>query len=76
METLALPGRVLFLAASEATIHKAESLHDSPVEQARFLTADGANAMADVRHAADALELTISDATWPLPKYREMLFPV
>jgi glutamine synthetase len=62
--------------ALETTIAKAESLHDSPDEQARFLTADGANAMAEVRNAADALEVTIADAEWPLPKYREMLFPV
>jgi glutamine synthetase len=60
----------------DAALEKAESLHDSPDDQARFLTADGANAMADVRKAADALELTVADAEWPLPKYREMLFPV
>jgi glutamine synthetase len=32
--------------------------------------------MAAVREASDALELAISDEQWPLPKYREMLFPV
>ncbi|HWJ24237.1 MAG TPA: glutamine synthetase III [Gemmatimonadaceae bacterium] len=62
--------------ALEVAIEKAEALHDTPDEQARFLTSEGANAMAEVRRAADALELTIADADWPLPKYREMLFPV
>jgi len=41
-----------------------------------FLTADGAGAMAAVRESSDALELTIGDEHWPLPRYREMLFPV
>jgi len=62
--------------ALETAIVKVEGMHDAPVEQARFLTADGADAMAAVRRAADALELTVADADWPLPKYREMLFPV
>jgi len=31
-------------------------------------------AMDDVRAAADALELVVDDAYWPIPKYREMLF--
>ena len=34
------------------------------------------NAMDAARHASDALELVIADERWPLPKYREMLFPV
>ena len=32
--------------------------------------------MAEVREASDALELSIADDQWPLPRYREMLFPV
>jgi glutamine synthetase len=31
-------------------------------------------AMLAVRTQADALELTVDDEVWPLPKYREMLF--
>ncbi|MCY2928934.1 MAG: glutamine synthetase III [Planctomycetota bacterium] len=31
-------------------------------------------AMADLRKAADELELLVADEYWPLPKYREMLF--
>ena len=31
-------------------------------------------AMAAVRETADALEHEVDDASWPLPKYREMLF--
>jgi glutamine synthetase len=32
--------------------------------------------MAEVREACDALELVVGDEFWPLPKYREILFPV
>ena len=31
-------------------------------------------ALAEVRQAADALEGVLEDQSWPLPKYREMLF--
>ena len=57
-------------------IERAESQHDAPEEQARLLTDDGADAMAAVRSYCDALELLVGDEHWPLPKYREMLFPV
>jgi glutamine synthetase len=57
-------------------IDKAEGMHESLERCAAFLTKDGADAMADVRAACDALELMIDDECWPLPKYREMLFPV
>ncbi|HLA90142.1 MAG TPA: glutamine synthetase III [Gemmatimonadaceae bacterium] len=63
-------------AQLHAAITKAESLHDDAERQAAFLTADGAGAMAAVRESSDALELTIGDEHWPLPRYREMLFPV
>jgi glutamine synthetase len=55
---------------------KAESLHDDPAATAAFLTSTGADAIAAVRSACDALELRIDDARWPLPRYREILFPV
>jgi glutamine synthetase len=32
--------------------------------------------MAAVRETSDRLELLLGDEYWPLPKYREMLFPV
>ena len=32
--------------------------------------------LASIQSLADALELKVSDELWPLPKYREMLFPV
>jgi glutamine synthetase len=57
-------------------IDRAEGMHDHPLRQAELLTADGANAMARVRAASDALEVAIGDDHWPLPRYREMLFPV
>ena len=59
-----------------SVIDKAEGMHDDPEAQAKLLTKKGADTMADVREKCDALELMISDAEWPLPKYREMLFPV
>jgi glutamine synthetase len=55
---------------------KAEGMHEELEAQAKLLTADGADRMADVRETSDALELVVSDDLWPLPKYREMLFPL
>jgi glutamine synthetase len=63
-------------AALHAAIVKAESMHDAAAKQAQFLTSTGADAMGTVREASDALELRVGDAYWPLPRYREMLFPV
>lgn len=57
-------------------IDKVEGMHDDLAKQAQLLTADGADSMAEVRKCADAIELAVPDETWPLPKYREMLFPV
>ena len=63
-------------AALHAAIQKAETLHHDPAKQAQFLTSTGADSMAAVRAQSDALELTVGDDFWPLPRYREMLFPV
>ena len=63
-------------AALHAALHKAESLHHDAAKQAQFLTSTGAEAMAAARAVSDALELTVGDDYWPLPRYREMLFPV
>ena len=57
-------------------IEKAEGMHDKLDEQAELLTHEGADAMAAARASCDALEVSIDDELWPLPKYREMLFPV
>jgi glutamine synthetase len=62
--------------ALNAAIAKAEHMHDDAVKQAQFLTSAGADAMAAVRDASDALELKMDDSRWPLPRYREMVFPV
>jgi glutamine synthetase len=62
--------------ALAAAIEKAEGLHDDLPKQAKFLTSTGADAMLAARTASDEIELTISDDAWPLPKYREILFPV
>jgi glutamine synthetase len=63
-------------AALGKVIEKAEGMHDELVQQAELLTSEGAEAMLEVRRCSDELELSISDDSWPLPKYREMLFPV
>jgi glutamine synthetase len=62
--------------ALAAAVEKAEGMHDDAEKQARFLTSTAADAMAAARAASDALENVVSDDLWPLPKYREMLFPV
>jgi glutamine synthetase len=59
-----------------STLNSVEGKHDEPEKQARMLTTDGAAALKAVRECCDALELVIADEYWPLPKYREMLFPV
>lgn len=55
---------------------KAEALHDDIVSQGEIISTAGRAAMDAVRAESDALELTIGDTYWPLPRYREMLFPV
>ncbi len=72
-------GMIEALEAARATlgavIGRSEGTHDESA-CARLLTGEGADAMAAVRAASDALELVVPDEQWPLPKYREMLFPV
>jgi glutamine synthetase len=63
-------------AALGKVIDKAEGMHDDIVKQAELLTSAGADTMAAVRADCDALEVAVDDERWPLPKYREMLFPV
>ena len=63
-------------AAMEKVIAKAESMQDGMEECADYLTSAGAGAMAAVRECADRLEVMVDDECWPLPRYREMLFPV
>ena len=59
-----------------AAIEKAEGLHDDLAKQAKLLTSTGADTMLAVREVSDQIELSVSDECWPLPKYREILFPV
>ncbi|HUX34118.1 MAG TPA: glutamine synthetase III [Gemmatimonadaceae bacterium] len=63
-------------AALGKALHKAESMHGTLEAQARYCTTTCADAMHALREACDALELAVGDQHWPLPKYREMLFPV
>jgi glutamine synthetase len=63
-------------AALHSAIAKAGTMHDELAKCANFLTSTGAAAMADARAVSDKLELVVGDEYWPLPRYREMLFPV
>jgi glutamine synthetase len=64
------------LGTLQKVVNNAESMHEDPAAAASLLTADGAKAMEAVRTACDALELRVDDNRWPLPRYREILFPV
>ncbi|MEO7966160.1 MAG: glutamine synthetase type III, partial [Gemmatimonadaceae bacterium] len=57
-------------------IEQAEAMHEDGAQCAELLTAAGADRMGEVRALSDALEVLVGDEYWPLPKYREMLFPV
>jgi glutamine synthetase len=57
-------------------IDKAEGMHDDLRGQAELLTTEASDSMSAVRALCDELELRVGDDQWPLPKYREMLFPV
>ena len=63
-------------AALGNVIDEAHTLHDDLEAEAKLLTSTGADCMAQVRTTCDALELLVGDEYWPVPKYREMLFPV
>ncbi len=43
-------------------------------QRAKMYSTDVRNMMDKIRESADNLELLIDDETWPLPKYRELLF--
>jgi len=53
---------------------EADSHHSDHPGHAKFYRDRVLPAMEEVREHADALELMVDDAAWPLPKYREMLF--
>ena len=63
-------------AALRVAADKGDSMHETPGKCAQFLTSTGAQCMAAVREVCDAIELSIGDEYWPLPRYREMVFPV
>jgi len=63
-------------AALHAAIKKANAMHAELARCATFLTSTGASAMDAARAVSDRLELVVGDAYWPLPRYREILFPV
>jgi glutamine synthetase len=62
-------------AAHAELLTRAEEMHSSLEEQASLLSTEGSVRMSALRDSCDALELLVPDESWPLPKYREMLFP-
>jgi glutamine synthetase len=62
-------------ATLESALERAESIAD-PQEHATFLSRQRVESLGAVRELCDRLELSVPDEMWPLPKYREMLFPV
>jgi glutamine synthetase len=56
----------------EEALHK---MHSMELEaRTAFIFTDLKEKMAHIRRHVDALEQTMSDSLWTLPKYREMLF--
>ena len=64
------------VSALAELVGEAETMHDDGLAQGMRLSDEGKARMAAVRETADRLELLVGDEHWPLPKYREMLFPV
>ncbi len=64
------------LAMSEALEHlehiRKTSCAGDPLSRARHMLAEVLPAMATCRKHADALELMVEDALWPLPRYADM----
>ncbi|MBU1985126.1 glutamine synthetase type III, partial [bacterium] len=58
----------------DRVVGEAENHGNDPLAKASFQRSQVLPAMAELRTAADSLELLTDDAVWPLPKYREMLF--
>jgi glutamine synthetase len=56
----------------EEALHKMHSLELEA--RTAFIFSDVKERMAHIRRHVDALEQTMSDSLWTLPKYREMLF--
>ena len=64
--------RVALAKVCEKAVH----LHSNPAAQAAMYTGAVSDAMKALRDSVDALELAVDVDCGPLPKYREMLFPV
>ena len=62
------------LSKLDHTVEKAES--DNLDKKATAFSLGVSEAMLAVRDICDKLETLVDDTLWPLPKYREMLFPV
>ena len=76
----AIGGLVIKLQAKTKALHavikKSDTMHNDIEKCAQLLTSAGADSMMAAREVSDELEVSIGDEYWPLPRYREMLFPV
>ncbi len=61
------------VARIQAALAESHGGHDE-LATCRLLSSKLRPLMQEVREAADHLETLVDDETWPLPKYREMLF--
>src|SRR5918999_540354 len=75
VDTMVLPAAFTYAGQLATSAAQAKTAGISMVPQV-----DAANEVGklieEVRAACDKLELVVADELWPLPKYREMLFPV
>jgi len=64
------------MMAAVAKLNAAAAKHDFDSTEAhlQYMAKEIRPLMAEVREHADALEMEVDDALWPLPKYSEMLF--
>ncbi|MDX8382416.1 MAG: glutamine synthetase III [Ghiorsea sp.] len=64
------------MIAAVVNLQKASTVHDFESTEAhlQYMAQEIRPLMAQVREHADALEMEVDDALWPLPKYSEMLF--
>ncbi len=73
-KTIAAEANAMLAATSKLEIVAAKEDFASTNEHMQYCATEICSLMDEVRVHADILETEVSDAKWPLPKYREMLF--
>ena len=72
--TIAEESNAMMAAVAKLSEAMAKEDFASIEEHMTFCANEIRGQMDEIRLHADALEVEIADAIWPLPKYREMLF--